>query len=168
MDPTTARCRTTGPSRPAAVPLLTPPEFPETNQPTLPWSVPPQLLLQQDSPLAPQLREVAISLASGVIEVLRGQRATIQLEFCAEPEVLRLLEQLRRGSDLSELRLLSVRVQSPHPDALEVSAHLAHQGRSRAAALRINRQQGRWVTTQLMLALSDKVQQAGRGRFHAG
>lgn len=164
MDPSTARCRIAAASRPAATPLLQPQLLPHSDQPMLPWSVLPKVNVPPDAPLAPELRQVAVSLLNGVIEVLRGQRSPLQLELWVEPEVLQLLEHLRRGTDTTDLRLHSVRVQSPRPDALEVCAHLRHQGFSRAAALRIVRRRGRWVASQLVLALAaNVVQHAGAG-----
>lgn len=164
MDPRDAHCRLIGPSRPAATPLLHPRGPEAADQPVLPWSMAPEVVLAHDEPLAAELRQIAVALLNGVIELLRGQRSLVQLELWVDPEVLRLLEQLRRSVDTNDLSLRSVRVQSPQPAALEVCAHLSHRGASRAAALRIVRRRDRWVVSQLVLALAPKVvRQAGAG-----
>lgn len=152
MDPVTATCRAAPPSRPAAVPLVQPFRRKDVDQPTLPWTVVPEVVAA-DTPLDPDLRQLATSLTSALVEVLSGQRSSVQLELWAEPDLLNLLDHLRRAKRGEGVRLRSVRVQAPHEAALEVSAHLVQDGASRAAALRISHRRGRWVATHLVISL---------------
>ncbi|MFT4110277.1 Rv3235 family protein [Propionicimonas sp.] len=156
MDPTLARCRPAPASRPPAVPLVEPVVFPAPDQPVLPWAVDPHVAAPGTS-LDPALRQLATSLMSALVEVLCGQRSALQLELWAEADVLALLERLRAARPWFGLRLHSVRVQAPHDDALEVSAHLRTGNASRAAALRISRRRGRWVATHLVISLDAGV-----------
>lgn len=161
MDPTRATSRPAPASRPPAVALLEPALPPETAQPVLPWTVVPEVILP-DSPVDPELRQLAASMTSALIEVVSGQRSAVQLERWVEPELLSLLEHLRRARRGEHLKLRSIRVQSPHSDAVEVSAHLSQGTASRAAALRITRRRGSWVVTHLVIALRpDVVNRAG-------
>ncbi|MGC3993171.1 MAG: Rv3235 family protein [Propionicimonas sp.] len=156
MDPALARSRPAPASRPPAVPLVEPVVLPAPSQPVLPWTVVPQVVAP-DSPLDPGLRQLATSLMSALVEVLSGQRSALQLELWVVPDVLALLEHLRAARPSLGLRLHSVRVQAPHEEALEVSAHLREGGVSRAAALRISRRRGRWVATHLVISLDAGV-----------
>lgn len=156
MDPTLALCRAAPASRPPAVPLREPQQFTGAEQPVLPWTVVPDAAADEAA-LDPERRQLATSLTAAVVEVLSGQRSATQLELWVEAELLDLLEHLHRARDGDGLRLRSVRVQAPHDAALEVSAHLRRGTASRAAALRISRRRGRWVVTQLVLALDPPV-----------
>lgn len=161
MHPITATCRPAPPSRPPALPLLEPLVFVADSQPVLPWTTAPELIVP-DSPVTPELRQLAASLTSALVEVLSGQRSSLQLERWVEPELLSLLDHLRRAGRGEVLKLRSVRVQAPHNEALEVTAHLRQGGESRAAAVRITRRRGQWVATHLAIALRpDVVHQAG-------
>jgi hypothetical protein len=156
MDPAFARCRPAPASRPPALPLLEPLRLDDPEQPVLPWT---EVLeeVADGLPLDPELRQLGISLMSALIEVLSGQRSALQLELWAEPDVLSLLEHLKRARHGEGLKVRSVRVQAPHDQALEVSAHLRQGDASRAAALRISRRRGRWVATHFVLALRPGV-----------
>ncbi len=156
MDPAFARCRPAPPSRPPAVPLLEPVRFGGPDQPVLPWTVVPEVVMA-DTPLDAGLRQVAVTLMSAVVEVLAGRRSALQLELWVAPDLLSLLEHLRRARRGEGLRLRSVRVQAPSETALEVAAHLTLGGESRAAALRIGQRRGRWVATHLAIALRPGV-----------
>ena len=161
MHPTTATCRPAPPSRPPAVPLLEPLVFVSDAQPVLPWTVASELLVPE-SPVAPELRQLAASLTSALVEVLSGQRSALQLERWVEPELLSLLTHLRRAGRGDLVKLRSVRVQAPHSEALEVAAHLRQGAASRAAAVRITWRRGQWVATHLAIALRpDVVHRAG-------
>jgi hypothetical protein len=156
MDPAFARCRPAPASRPPALPLLEPVRLEAPEQPVLPWTVVPEVVAG-DSPPDPELRQLATSLMSALVEVLSGQRSPLQLELWVEPDLLSLLEHLRRAHQGEGLKLRSVRVQAPHDQALEVSAHLQQGMASRAAALRISLRRGRWVATHLVLSLRPGV-----------
>ncbi|HQZ00567.1 MAG TPA: Rv3235 family protein [Propionicimonas sp.] len=156
MQPSQAKWRAAPASRPPATPLLIPVEFAGDTQPTLPWTGVAELIVP-DSPLDPQLRQLAASLMAAVVEVLSGQRSPVQLERWLDPELLALLEHLRRARLGDGLRLHSVRVQAPHSYALEVSGHLRQGSASRAAALRMALRRGQWVGTHLSIALRPNV-----------
>ncbi len=157
MDPARARCRPAPASRPPALPLIEPLGSALPQQPVLPWTVVPEVVLPDSPPLEPELRQLAIALTAALVEVLSGRRAALQLELWVEADLLNLLEHLRRARSGEGLRLRSVRVQAPNDAALEVSAHLRQGGDSRAAAIRISRRRGRWVATHLVIALRPGV-----------
>jgi hypothetical protein len=136
--------------------LLEPARYPDPAQPLLPWTVVPEVI-SPESPLDPDLRQLATALTAALVEVLSGRRSAIQLELWVEADLLSLLEHLRRARSGDGLRLVSVRVQAPHEAALEVAAHLRQGEESRAAALRISRRRGRWVATHLVIALRPGV-----------
>lgn len=156
MHPSQAKCRAAPASRPPATPLVIPAEYLGDTQPTLPWTGVAEVVVP-DSPLDPQLRQLATSLMAAVVEVLSGQRSPIQLERWLDPELLALLEHLRRARLGDGLRLQSVRVQAPHGQAMEVSGHLRQGMASRAAALRIALRRGQWIGTHLSIALRPNV-----------
>lgn len=161
MDPSLATCRPAPASRPPAVPLLEPVHLEADLQPALPWVTVPEVI-PPDDPVDPDLRQLASALMSALVEVLSGQRSPLQLERWVEPEVLNLVEHLRRSRRAQGLTLRSLRVQAPHADALEVSAHLRQGAVSRAAALRVSRRRDQWIATHLSIALRPHVvNQAG-------
>jgi Family of unknown function (DUF6459) len=162
MDPASATCRHAPASRPAAVALVEPLQLPATTQPTLPLTVLADAVVRDEQPVDPELRQLAAALMGALVEVLAGQRSAEQLERWVEPELLSLVEHLRRAGRAQGLKLRSLRVQSPHAEAVEVSAHLLQGQASRAAALRISLRRGRWVGTHLAIALRPEVvHQAG-------
>lgn len=156
MHPSLATCRPAPASRPPALALVEPRYLADPAQPALPLALTPDLVVE-DSTLDPELQQLATSLISALIEVLSGQRSALQLERWVEPEVLNLVEHLRRGHRGQRWLLRSVRVQAPHSEAVEVSAHLAQGGTSRAAAMRMRLRRGQWVVTHLMIALRPQV-----------
>ena len=162
MDPATATVRQAPASRPPAVALVEHPQLAADAQPALPFTLLPEAVIQEEQPVEPELRQLAAALMAALVEVLSGQRSAEQLERWVEPELLNLVEHLRRASRAEGLKLRSVRVQCPHSEAVEVSAHLVQGRASRAAALRISRRSGQWVGTHLAIALRpDVVHQAG-------
>ncbi|MGV8909351.1 MAG: Rv3235 family protein [Propionicimonas sp.] len=162
MDPAAATCRQAPASRPPAVALVERPLLAAEAQPALPLTLAPDTVVRDEQPVEPELRQLAAALMAALVEVLSGQRSPEQLERWLEPELLSLVEHLRRAGRAEGLKLRSVRVQSPHAEAVEVSAHLVHGQASRAAALRISRRRGQWVGTHLAIALRpDVVHQAG-------
>lgn len=161
MEPALATCRPAPASRPPAVPLLESAWFAADSQPVLPWAVLAEVVVADD-PVTPELRQLAAAVMAALVEVLSGQRSPVQLESWVEPDLLSLLEHLRRTRRGLGLKLRSIRVQTPHEEAIEVTAHLSQGGDSRAAALRISRRRGRWVATHLAIALHPQtVHQAG-------
>jgi hypothetical protein len=161
VEPALATCRPAPASRPPALPLLEPAWFVDANQPVLPWLVVPDVVAPDD-PVGPELRQLAGSLTGALVEVLAGRRSALQLERWVEPELLSLVEHLQRARRGQGLKLRSIRVQAPHEEAIEVSAHLTQGQASRAAALRISRRRGSWVATHLVIALRpDVVHRAG-------
>lgn len=162
MDPAFATCRQAPASRPPAIALVRLRPLAADSQPALPLTLLPDAVVREEQPVEPELRQLAAALMAALVEVLSGQRSAEQLERWVEPELLSLVEHLRRASRAEGLKLLSVRVQSPHAEAVEVSAHLLLGQVSRAAALRISRRRGHWVGTHLVIALRpDVVHQAG-------
>jgi hypothetical protein len=161
MNPAAATSRHAPASRPPAVPLLEPAWFAGDVQPVLPLTVVPEVVADQDA-VEPELRQLAAALMAALVEVLSGQRSAEQLERWVEPELLSLVEHLQRSRSGSDLKLRSVRVQAPHTQVVEVSAHLRQGAASRAAALRISWRRGQWVATHLAIALRPGiVHQAG-------
>lgn len=162
MDPATATWSQAPASRPPAVPLLEPAWFAGDAQPALPWTVVPEVVVPAQDAVDPELRQLAAGLIAALVEVLSGQRSAEQLERWVEPELLSLVEHLQRARSGDGLKLRSVRVQAPHSQAVEVSAHLRQGAASRAAALRISWRRGQWVATHLAIALRPGiVHQAG-------
>lgn len=111
-----------------------------------------------DSESADQARRLAGSLASALVEILAGRRGPQQLSGWASPKVQELVTQLSRSQRCSGLRLRSIRVQQINDLVIEVAAHLTQTGRSRAAALRITRDDGRWQATELVIVLDHQGQ----------
>jgi len=162
MDPGLATCRQAPASRPLAVALVEPRQLGADAQPALPLTLLPDAAIREEQPVEPELRQLATALMAALVEVLSGQRPAEQLERWVEPELLSLVEHLRRASRSDGLKLRSIRIQAPHAEALEVAAHLLQGQTSRAAALRITRRRGNWVGTHLAIALRpDVVHQAG-------
>jgi len=161
MNPAAATSRHAPASRPPAVPLLEPVWFAGDVQPVLPLTVVPEVVAGKDG-IEPELRQLAAALMAALVEVLSGRRSAEQLERWVEPELLSLVEHLQRSRSGHDLKLRSVRVQAPHTQAVEVSAHLRQGATSRAAALRISWRRGQWVATHLAIALRPGiVHQAG-------
>jgi hypothetical protein len=156
LGPAHACARMVTRSRPLSMPMLEPRGLIIEGQPTLP--------LIADSAQYPtaeigpdeRLRGLASSLTTALVEVISGQRPHQQLSGWATAEVQDLTARLCRARQTG-LRLRSIRVQMPSPVAIEVAAHLTVDGRSRAAALRLVRQDGRWLATQLTIALDPAV-----------
>jgi hypothetical protein len=144
------------------VPLLEPAWFAGDSQPVLPLTVVPDIVAPDQQAVDAELRQLAATLMAALVEVLSGQRSAEQLEQWVEPELLSLVEHLRRARGGQGLKLRSVRVQAPHGEAVEVSAHLMQGTASRAAALRLSLRRGRWIATHLAIALRPGVvNQAG-------
>lgn len=111
-----------------------------------------------DSESVDQARRLAGSLASALVEIIAGRRSPQQLSGWASPKVQEVVTQLNRSQRCSGLRLRSIRVQQINDLVIEVAAHLTQTGRSRAAALRISRGEGRWQATELVIMLDHQGQ----------
>lgn len=104
-----------------------------------------------------QLHRLAASITSALVEVIAGRRPPQQLLGWADPQVQRVATRLGWSGNYSQLRLRSIRIQTPSPEAIEVAAHLTCQRKSHAAALRIVQRDDQWLATQLTIALGAEV-----------
>jgi hypothetical protein len=97
------------------------------------------------------------SLARALFEALQGRRPLGQLTRWVDERVLAVVAWERRQRTQSNGRpgrpavLISVRVQHPHADAAEVSAHVQVGHRSVALAFRLEAWYDRWMCTALEL-----------------
>ena len=157
MNPQNASCRPAAASRPQAKPLLIPAELAHRrSQPTLPWD-PAQISVPPLVGVDPQLQRVGRALMAAMIEVMAGLRPPAQLNRWVGGSLIDLILELRNKKHCDGLRLHTSRVQNPSPHVLEVSAHLHHNGASRAAALRLTRIHDSWVATDLSIALTPHI-----------
>ncbi len=162
MDPSQATYRPVPYLGPPSTPLFEPPLWPSPDQPLLPWAGAPEVI-DATAFVPAELRRLARDLTSAMVETLAGRRPLHQLEPWLSPDVMSVIEIVRPQRASRDLRLLSLRIQQPHPRAVEVALHLRQAGRSRAAALRLTRWHGRWQITQLAIALEPPtVHLAGR------
>jgi hypothetical protein len=109
----------------------------------------------------PDPRTWSASLALALAETLQGRRPIGQLSRWLDEEVLGHLSvtlRLRRTASGQPRPasgrpavLRSVRLQFPCPEAVEVSAHVFSDGRSRALAFRLQGWGDRWLCTALEL-----------------
>lgn len=152
---TAPRCLAARDTRPPLRRLLEPVLL-STGHPVLPWADVPEIVDVGDS-VEPLARQVAASVTIAMVEALAGKRSLIQLERWLEPELISLLEHLCRSRIGWGVTLRSIRLQSPTPGVVEVTAHLRHGGAARAAALRLARRQDGWVGTNLEIALRPTV-----------
>lgn len=131
-------------------PLLAAPAPRLANQPPLPFLGDP--VSPPNLQASPEVKVITLSLVAAVVEVLCGRRPPHQLLQWASPAVADHVEQLCTPHQTRDWRLRSLRAQQPTDHTVEVTVHLAHTGRSRAAALQLSRRQGRWEITELCLA----------------
>jgi hypothetical protein len=104
-----------------------------------------------------EVRRWAARFAQAVVEVVGGQRPASQLVRWAAPEVQRDLARraylvgLTAGRAGRSVRpqVRSVHICRPTATSAEVSIHVRHGARSRALALRLDRQGDRWSCTAL-------------------
>lgn len=107
------------------------------------------------------LRARAARFTLAVIETVTGDRPVTQLERWMTPNAFDDLAEVTSTMNLSSdsavrarterPRLVSVRVSQPAPDAAEVCGHVQQGCRSRAVALRLERQPERWLCTAVQL-----------------
>ncbi len=104
-----------------------------------------------------EVRSWAARFAQAVVEVVGGQRPASQLVRWAAPEVHRDLARrahlvgLTAGRAGRSVRpqVRSVHICRPSATSAEVSVHVRHGARSRALAMRLDRQGDRWTCTVL-------------------
>ncbi|MGB7963596.1 MAG: Rv3235 family protein [Propionicimonas sp.] len=149
------RCLAARDTRPPVRRLLEPVLL-SPDHPVLPWASVPEIVDAAD-PVEPLARQVAASVTIAIVEALAGKRSLVQLERWLEPDLISLLEHLCRSRVGWGLRLRSIRLQSPTPGVVEVTAHLHQHGAARAAALRLARRESGWVGTNLEIALRPSV-----------
>lgn len=131
--------------------------------PLVPWVEPPRPLPPSLPEVSDALRRRVTALISAVIEVLRGRRPLVHLEPHCEASVFELLGRLHEAGALPHLRLASTQITRPADATIEASARLTLREASRAIALRITRHSdGRWLVTDLELALGDATIQRSR------
>lgn len=102
----------------------------------------------------PDAAEWTGSLVVAVVQTLLGQRPVAQLNRWVADDVLgavTLHQRRRAGADRGVVRvgLRSLRVQHPHPEVAEVSAHVAVGGTATPVALRLEALGHRWLCTAL-------------------
>lgn len=105
------------------------------------------------------LESLAGLLAVVLVEVLEGHRPALQLERLVTPAVaLRIRHWVRinagrrsrdAGRPAAAPRVRSVRCQRRGHDAAEAAVVIDQGGRSRAIAVRFDRQRGEWIVTDL-------------------
>ena len=104
-----------------------------------------------------EVRSWAARFAQAVVEVVGGQRPASQLVRWAAPDVHRDLARrahlvgLTAGRAGRSVRpqVRSVHICRPSATSAEVSVHVRHGARSRALAMRLERQGDRWTCTVL-------------------
>lgn len=144
--------------------LLLPDPPPPSRHPELPLFPDPPEASAAPAEGTPLARQMAISIATAIVEVIAGRRGLAQLDGWVEADVLRLVERLRFRHSGRDLRLCSLRLQFPVAGVVEVCARLSLDGFGRAAALRISRYSGGWWATSLAIAVgAGAVSRAGRG-----
>ena len=108
----------------------------------------------EESVVDRHLRAQATTLCLAVIETVSGDRSLAQLTRWLSPDAYdRLAADIgaRPAVGQQRPRLLSVHVSTPSADVAEVCGRVRSAGRSRALAMRLDRQRGRWVCTALQL-----------------
>jgi hypothetical protein len=101
-----------------------------------------------------QLRAHATTLCLAVVETVTGDRSLTQLTRWLTPDAYdRLAADIGTPPTVGQQRprLLSVHVSTPTAGVAEVCGRVRSGGRSRALALRLEQQRGRWVCTALQL-----------------
>lgn len=107
----------------------------------------------KQSPRLPDAGAWSTSLALALVEALHGHRSIAQLNRWVDDEVLAAIALHRRRrravgrAAAAPPVLQSVRVQHPHPEVAEVSAHVHIGRRSLAIAFRLEAAGERWLCT---------------------
>ena len=134
-----------------------------TAQPKLPWPTEPKVV-DSNNAIDPASRQRATAITVVAVETLSGLRPMSQLDRCFATSLIFLMAYLRRTHQATGLRVQSIRMQSPAPDVIEVSAHLLQDKHSCAAALRLVRQRNNWICTRFEIALRpDAIMRASIG-----
>jgi hypothetical protein len=96
----------------------------------------------------------AAKLVAGILEVLAGARSVSQLSMLLSPEVYSVIkahaQQLANKSPRHRPLVRSVRVCMPTEDVAEAAVVIQGAKRSRAIALRLEVQHGRWRATAIV------------------
>ncbi|MCL1838039.1 MAG: Rv3235 family protein [Propionibacteriaceae bacterium] len=127
--------------------------------------LPQRSLLQPMLPLAPTVsqesqpvldlatRRMAKAIVTAIIEVIAGKRKPHQLNELVCPSALRAVSSLRRIPECRDLRIRSMRLQTPMAGVVEAAVHLQLGVYSRAAAFRLVDTPNGWNCTHLEAAL---------------
>lgn len=116
------------------------------------------------APVPAEIRTLAARFVHTCLEVLNGLRPIGQLRALADPleahtvlsamtrATRRLQREARRhrpapGGGTVKIKLRRMRAFQPHPDAVEIAAVVGTGERAWAAALRLQRRNGRWLCT---------------------
>ena len=129
-------------------------------QPVLPETTD-QVCVTATEEVSSDAARTAHAIARALAEVLAGSRPVAQIRPALVPRVAHLLDHLIRSGAASGARLARVRLQSPHPDAVEASLLLTgeHCG---AVAVRIDRHARRWAVTAVEAALGPDARRPAR------
>lgn len=114
-----------------------------------------------DEGVPPQAARAAQALGRALAEVLSGSRPVSQIRPALLPRVAHLLDHLIRSGAGFGSRLASMRLQCPHPDAVEVCLVLAGP-RGGAVALRVEHYIRRWAVTTVEAALGPDARRPAR------
>ena len=103
-------------------------------------------------PVPPAVRQTALLFARAIVEGLGGRRSAAQFGDLVAQRVLSVLA-ARAHADRNRVPFppASLRLQLVSPVALAVTLRLAREGRSTAAAFRLDRRRGRWRCTALVV-----------------
>ncbi|MFT3877853.1 MAG: Rv3235 family protein [Propioniciclava sp.] len=129
-------------------------------QPALP-AAPDHVPELVDDDVIPDAARAAHAIIRALAEVLGGNRPVAQIRPALLPRVAHLLDHLVRSRAAAGAQLASMRVQCPHPAAVEASFTLAGPRRG-AVALRIERQGHRWVVASAEAALGPDARRPAR------
>lgn len=99
------------------------------------------------------VRTLARAVSVSLVEALCGRRPVHQLHPHVDQAVVELVQRLALRHRGSRVRIRSLHAQLTTTTALEVSLHLVHDGRSKAAALRFRASPDGWHVTDLEIAL---------------
>mgnify|MGYP000253440011 CR=1 FL=1 len=128
-----------------------PPDPHPAGQPALPI-LEDDPVVEECGPVPPAVRGAAVLLSRTLVEALRGLRPPQQLARWFEEDALTvIIDRARADRHQPPVVLASVRVQMPHPEAAEVSLRLSRGQRSGAAAMRLQRESGRWYVSDLIV-----------------
>lgn len=147
-------------TRPSLLRFGTPDHPPSALQPVLPGGTD-QVAVTATGDVSSDAARAAHAIARALAEVLACSRPVAQIRPALVPRVAHLLDHLIRSGVASGARLARVRLQSPHPDAVEAALLLTGE-RGGAVALRIDRYAHRWAVTSVEAALGPDARRPAR------